>query len=77
MTFATLAFQKGKSSLVSMVGLINVVYAFLSDTIFFHISFTYIHIIGAMIITVFNVMAICKKKEEPGKGETNQEDEYI
>ena len=61
MTFATLAFQKGKSSFVSMIGLINVVYAFIADITIFKTTFNYLHIVGAVIITLFNIVALCSK----------------
>jgi ABC-type nickel/cobalt efflux system permease component RcnA len=53
-----LAFQTGNTSFVSLVGLINVLYAFLVDISVFHLSFNYLQIIGALMITFFNVAVI-------------------
>lgn len=63
LTCATMAFQKGKSSFITLIGLINVVYAFVSDTLIFKTEFTRYHVAGAAVITGCNVIAIFGKKE--------------
>lgn len=55
MLLFTLAFQKGKSVLMAMMTLINVVYSFIADTLYFNTSYTAFHFIGAFVITGFNI----------------------
>lgn len=59
--FQTVAFQTTPSAFISMIGLINVVYGFVVDMVFFGLDFKVIQIVGAIIIIFFNIFAMMEK----------------
>ena len=56
--YAIIAFQGTKSSFISMVNLINIVYGFIADALFFKVDIVIIQLIGAVIIVAFNFLGI-------------------
>lgn len=72
-SFATLAFQKGKSVFISILGLIIVVYAFFIDVLIFKTSFSLAHILGAVIIVGFNIVIFMGK----AKDNQNEKDKEV
>lgn len=61
--FATQAFQRGKSSFVTIVGEVNTVYAFLFDLFIFHVDFQPLQIVGALTVVTFTLALICQKNK--------------
>lgn len=61
MTCLTIAYQKDNSATVSLLAYIELVYAFISDVTIFQISFIPMEIVGAAIITFFNIFTIYYK----------------
>ena len=61
LTCLTIAFQSDKSTTVSLLAYIELVYAFLADILLFNSSFTTTEIFGAAIITFFNVITIVER----------------
>jgi drug/metabolite transporter (DMT)-like permease len=62
--FGTVAFQNGKSAFVSLIALVNVVYSSLIDVLIFDQGFTGIQVIGAVMITGFNIASIMNQLNE-------------
>ena len=58
LTCLTIAYQKDNSATVSLLAYIELVYAFISDVTIFNISFVPKELIGAAIITFFNIFTI-------------------
>lgn len=65
----TIAYQEEKSTTVSLLEYIELVYAFAADILLFGASFTMIEMVGASIITFFNVITIVER----GKVEKEEE----
>lgn len=59
MVCRTIAFQREKSALMSMLNYIQVVYSLIIDLTIFNVHFTYRQILGATIVLGFNLMAVC------------------
>lgn len=58
LTCLTIAYQKDNSATVSLLAYIELVYAFISDVTIFKISFVPKELVGAAIITFFNIFTI-------------------
>jgi len=56
--FATWAFQGGKTALMALVGLTNVVYSLIIDVTLWNTSFKVAQLIGALIVCLFNVLVV-------------------
>jgi len=70
LTCLTIAYQKDNSATVSLLAYIELVYAFISDITIFHISFIPLELVGAAIITFFNIFTIYyKMKYAPAEDE--------
>ena len=54
----TLAYQMDNSAFVSLIAYIELVYAFCSDLTIFHVTFVPAELLGAAIITFFNIFTI-------------------
>mmetsp|Transcript_2278 Transcript_2278/g.3098 ORF Transcript_2278/g.3098 Transcript_2278/m.3098 type:complete len:209 (-) Transcript_2278:103-729(-) len=61
LTCLTIAYQKDNSATVSLLAYIELVYAFISDVTIFETSFIPKELVGAAIITFFNVFTIWYK----------------
>ena len=61
LTCLTIAFQSDKSTTVSLLAYIELVYAFMADILLFDSTFTMMEIVGAAIITFFNVLTIVER----------------
>ena len=57
----TIAYQEEKSTTVSLLEYIELVYAFAADIFIFGASFTILEIVGACIITFFNVVTLVER----------------
>ena len=57
----TIAFQSGKSTTVSLLAYIELVYAFMADVFLFGATFTVMELSGAAIITFFNMLTIIER----------------
>ena len=72
LTCLTIAYQNDKSATVSLLAYIALVYSFLADTMIFNHNFVELELIGAMIITGFNLVTIVyKMKYAPDEEEDN------
>ena len=58
---ATIAFQNDKSTTVSLLAYIELVYAFACDILMFGASFSALELVGTGIITFFNVLTIVER----------------
>ena len=58
---ATIAFQSDKSTTVSLLAYIELVYAFLVDVLMFDSKFSAVELAGAGIITFFNLVTIVER----------------
>jgi drug/metabolite transporter (DMT)-like permease len=61
LTCLTIAFQSDKSTTVSLLAYIELVYAFMADILLFDSTFTRMELVGAAIITFFNVLTIVER----------------
>jgi len=61
LTCLTIAYQNDKSATVSLLAYIALVCSFLADTMIFNHNFVELELIGAMIITGFNLVTIVYK----------------
>merc|ERR1711957_448028 len=59
LTCLTIAYQSDNSSTVSLLSYVAIVYAILADVFLFDHKFVTMEIVGASIITVFNVVSMC------------------
>ena len=63
----TIAFQSDSSGFVALLGYISVVYAYISDTLIFHETFSWIELLAAIIILSVivgtSVFKICQTKK--------------
>jgi len=62
LTCLTIAYQSDNSSTVSLLSYISLVYAVLADIFFFNHKFATLEIIGAVVITTFNLVSIVYKR---------------
>ena len=69
---ATIAFQNDKSTTVSLLAYIELVYAFVCDIFMFGASFTALELVGTGIITFFNILTIVER----GRVEKRKEQKY-
>ena len=53
-----MAYQNERSGLITLIGYIGLVYAFLGDTFIFDESFVALEIVGVLIILVMNIFLI-------------------
>lgn len=63
---------------MGLVNLINVPYGFITDIIIFHVKFKSIQLIGAIMILLFNMVAIIERhygNDEPVQQEIEQPEE--
>ena len=75
----TIAFQSGSSGFVSLVSYVNVLYAFLSDCLIFHESFSWVQLLASSIILIVTVITSVVKLREKSAADGNQgckEDDY-
>ena len=61
LTCLTIAYQNDKSATVSLLAYIALVYAFSADTIIFNHNFVPLELMGALLITAFNLFTIVYK----------------
>lgn len=61
LTCLTIAFQSDKSTTVSLLAYIELVYAFMADILIYKSSFSAHELTGAAIITFFNVLTIIER----------------
>ena len=61
LTCITIAYQNDKSSTVSLLAYISLVYAFMADTVIFGHNFVFLELAGALLITSFNLFTIAYK----------------
>lgn len=61
LTCLTIAYQNDKSATVSLLAYIALVYAFSADTIIFNHNFVPLELMGALLITSFNLFTIVYK----------------
>ena len=61
LTCLTIAYQNDSSATVSLLAYIALVYAFLADVMIFELSFVAMELIGAGVITFFNLFTIWYK----------------
>ena len=61
LTCITIAYQNDKSSTVSLLAYISLVYAFMADTVIFGHTFVILELAGALLITSFNLFTITYK----------------
>jgi len=61
LTCLTIAFQSDKSTTVSLLAYIELVYAFMADILIYKSSFSANELTGAAIITFFNVLTIIER----------------
>ena len=61
LNFLTLAFQNDKSAFIASIGYIMLVYAFLTDVLYFKTTFDVFELLGAFIILGFNILNIYNK----------------
>ena len=61
LTCITIAYQSDKSSTVSLLAYISLVYAFMADTVIFGHNFVFLELAGALLITSFNLFTIAYK----------------
>ena len=61
LTCLTIAYQNDKSATVSLLAYIALVYAFSADTIVFNHNFVPLELMGALLITTFNLFTIVYK----------------
>lgn len=57
-TCLTIAFQSERSTTVSLLAYIELVYCFLADVLLFNAKFSTLELCGAAIITYFNLLTI-------------------
>ena len=61
----TIAFMSGSSGFVSLISYVSVLYAFLSDCLIFHESFTWIQLLAsAIILSVTVFTSVVKLRED-------------
>ena len=80
LTCLTIAYQNDKSATVSLLAYIALVYAFLADIVLFKHQFVILELLGAAIITFFNIFTIWFKiglapEQRGGSYETDLETE--
>ena len=61
LTCLTIAYQSDKSTTVSLLAYIELVYAFAADILLYDSTFTKMEVMGAAIITFFNVLTIVER----------------
>lgn len=60
----TIAFQSDSSGFVSLIGYINILYAFLCDRIIFNETFSMTEVIGALVILTVTILVTAYKLYE-------------
>lgn len=78
LTCLTIAFQSDKSTTVSLLAYIELVYAFAADILLYDSTFTMMEVVGAAIITFFNVLTIVERGrvEEERRSQMPRNKEY-
>ena len=61
MNLSTLAQQYEKSAFVTLIGQIGIFYSYVADVAVFKTEFSIIEIVGALIVLVFNIIAIVNR----------------
>ena len=61
LTCLVIAYQNDKSATVSLLAYIALVYSFVADVTIFKLSFVTMELVGALIITAFNLLTILYK----------------
>ena len=73
LTCLTIAYQNDKSASVSLLAYIALVYAFSADTIIFNHHFVPLELMGAVLITVFNLFTIVYKMYFAPEDDANED----
>ena len=73
----TIAFQSEKSATVSLFAYIALVYAFLADIIIYKAHFNPLEVVGASIITFFNIFTIWWQHKYPEVEEVTKKEESL
>ena len=76
LTCLTIAYQNDSSATVALIAYIALVYAFLADVLIFELSFVAMELIGAGVITFFNLFTIWFKMYYVDDEEVENDEAY-